>query len=136
MRCFLGRLLPPFNSQAKQTHVRPDGFNILETVSFVACLSGVPPTRRIRAVGWPDRVLFLVVSRQVSRITSVLANIPMTSHATRSVERLLANAHRQIRRDAERAQMARHPIGLVVEFPIADFLLAINQSNGIGCTLH
>ena len=32
--------------------------------------------------------------------------------------------------------MARHPIGLVVEFPIADFLLAINQSNSIGCALH
>ena len=32
--------------------------------------------------------------------------------------------------------MARRPIGLVVEFPIADFLLNINQSNSIGRALH
>src|SRR6266542_1285084 len=32
--------------------------------------------------------------------------------------------------------MVRHLVSLVVEFPIADFLLAINQSNCIGCTRH
>ena len=42
----------------------------------------------------------------------------------------------RVRPDAKRAQMDRHPIGLVVEFPIADFPLGINQSNSIGCAFH
>ena len=49
---------------------------------------------------------------------------------------LSADADRNVRPDAKRTQMGRHLIGLVVEFPIADFLLNINQSNSIGRELH
>src|SRR6185369_15041529 len=48
---------------------------------------------------------------------------------------LQANSDWDVRPDGKRTQMARHAIGLVVEFPIADFLLGINQSNSIGCAL-
>src|SRR5205085_6202021 len=54
-------LLFHFFSQAQWSHVSPDLFNIIKTFGFCSPLARVSPSKGVIPLGWPDRVLLLMV---------------------------------------------------------------------------
>src|ERR1041385_4727869 len=61
--CFCASLWLNFHlaAQAQRSHVSPDFFDVLETLSLRAGLAGVTPTNGIVPIRGPDRILFFLI---------------------------------------------------------------------------
>ena len=66
----------PFSSEAERAHVRPDFFDVAEALCLWSRLSHIPPTSGNGSIGWPDRILLLVVHHDFVVVESSEFSIP------------------------------------------------------------